>query len=690
MRIRGTAQLVRVVYKSTMYLPPLCLEVMKNELAKLFAFEAPPQDSEDSEDSEDDSSNDSEGSTDESEVEWKQWTMAKAAGKEVVAAARCAASLALCGNAQLTELALSLYDRVVDPGCVAAAAAALERDVQERAAASASLEALRVATEVCYVCSDGKKPVLPRMREVCKAAGLPTSGTRLALTMRVAMKGPAMHATLAARLALPSGGSSCPVRPRLKGIISGMVQAAASAASAASKARDAKDDPDDPDNPDDIDERKKRRIQRIRGRYGRPWVYKKPPTVPAAGPVACRPGPAAGTISLLDAMFVYRLPFETLDGLPPQDFDEFMYASTTVEWASRRLRIEDVLEVALARTMIARAGRAARSDADAASDADPAKRDIVDLFRRVFPDDPPETTDDCMRMLMDIDERVRFHIWLYLSGRETGRENFRTLAKVERLVRKAIAVAERRHALGAALDREGLLPSDTPMLYLELTGPVISAIPDLDIDRVVTSARFGRDVRFPIFAEHERDFQAVLKHLWLSDVCDAYEALRNDPSIDPVVDLTVARDRMWELVRTIDEVTLSIASAAPGSPGSLADVVKLPKGSVLWTLVTRVQAQVVMKRFFEADSKKMLSEPYPSALAMLEKFLAVTTAELAKDHTRLRTCTRDQIQHDELSSFADHQFSHGTFTSYRCPLCRSTARKKYTLVGLLFHLIESH
>ena len=144
---------------------------------------------------------------------------------------------------------------------------------------------------------------------------------------------------------------------------------------------------------------------------------------------------------------------------------------------------------------------------------------------------------------------------------------------------------------------------------------------------------------------------------------------------------------MWELVRAIDDVTLSTASE---SPGSLADVVNLPKGSVLWTLVTRVQAQVVMKRFFDADAKKMLSDPYPSAVAMLEKFLAVTTAELAKDHTRLRACTRDQIQHDELSSFADHQFYHGTFTSYRCPLCRSTARKKYTLVGLLFHLIESH
>jgi hypothetical protein len=91
-----------------MYLPPLCLDVLKDELTRLFEPTRVMRKNKDS-----------------SLVENRLFR-----AERIVGAARCAASLALCGNAQLSELARCLCDRVVDPGYASAADA--ERDLEER------------------------------------------------------------------------------------------------------------------------------------------------------------------------------------------------------------------------------------------------------------------------------------------------------------------------------------------------------------------------------------------------------------------------------------------------------------------------------------------------------------------------------------------------------------------------------
>ena len=105
-----------------MYLPPLCLEVLKDELVRLFA---PPP-----------------------EIGWINSTVSSLPSWEreivllhaegIVGAARCAASLACCGNTQLSELARCLCDRVVDPGYATSVAAAAERDLEGHTVTSAS------------------------------------------------------------------------------------------------------------------------------------------------------------------------------------------------------------------------------------------------------------------------------------------------------------------------------------------------------------------------------------------------------------------------------------------------------------------------------------------------------------------------------------------------------------------------
>jgi hypothetical protein len=109
-----------------MYLPPLCLEVLKDELVRLFA--PPPEIGRIN-------------STASSLPSYKRDIVLLHA-EGIVGAARCAASLACCGNAQLSELARCLCDRVVDPGYATAvtAAAAAERDLEEgHTVASASV-----------------------------------------------------------------------------------------------------------------------------------------------------------------------------------------------------------------------------------------------------------------------------------------------------------------------------------------------------------------------------------------------------------------------------------------------------------------------------------------------------------------------------------------------------------------------
>ena len=146
-------------------------------------------------------------------------------GDRLVGAARCAASLALCGNAQTTELAWSLLDRVVDPGFakanVSARAVAAEADFRERAEAARTLEMLEVAKRLCEC---GIVASLKALRAACRDAGLPTSGTKAALVANVATRGPAMCVRLSERLGRPRvvakavGSSSC-VRPHLRTLI---------------------------------------------------------------------------------------------------------------------------------------------------------------------------------------------------------------------------------------------------------------------------------------------------------------------------------------------------------------------------------------------------------------------------------------------------------------------------------------
>ena len=189
-------------------MPPLCLEVLKDHLTRLFA---PPPDV---------GRINSRGSSSLSPEETRT-VLLHAEG--IVGAARCAASLACCGGGvQFSELARCLCDRVVDPGYAATVTendeAAARRDHEERAVASEALVAIAA----------GDRCKLPALRSACRGVDIsPLSGPRKRLETALAAMGPELSERLARPPVRPMPSGVCRrVRPVLATLISGLVEAA--------------------------------------------------------------------------------------------------------------------------------------------------------------------------------------------------------------------------------------------------------------------------------------------------------------------------------------------------------------------------------------------------------------------------------------------------------------------------------
>jgi hypothetical protein len=329
------------------------------------------------------------------------------------------------------------------------------------------------------------------------------SGTKAAIAARVAERSPAMRAALQKRLAREAATASsmvskCPVSPRMKMMIS-------------------------------------RVIRSTQGQSGQP----EPPVV---------------TLSLLDAMFLHRIPFEALRGLPcvprgggtsdrPSE-TLWGHNSSVVDRASRRLRIDHVHRVALSRAVEAHLRPARPSTSHT--------RKITIVVRQFFPDVPPEMTEDCIQMLMDSDPKVNIAFLMCI----TGQSGFRSLPHIVRVVRKANNTMERRRVLTAALHTEGLLPSDSRRLYMDHTkdnGPTVL--------QVVTSARFRKYIRCPTVTNQDRPFLSLLKHLWNADVDKVVVGIPDPTTVLRV--LTGYRTRMVTLIQDINGSTTASSRVPP-------------------------------------------------------------------------------------------------------------------------------
>ena len=384
-----------------MYIPPECLDVLKEALTR--AFEPPPEVAEVIE------------GTGKLRVH-----DARRHAQTIVEAARCAASLALCGGAQLTELSRHLYDRLIDPGfstaCEAARAAAREKDERERAEAARVLERLEVATTLCA----SPSAALCDFRAAVKAAGLPSSGSRADLRAVVDTRGPAMRTRLSERLGRAPDVSdvsgvlketACPVRPHLRTLVVDLVAVARAGNAGAAAAAEA----------------------------GEPFVANMDLTQ---------------TISLMDAMFLYRLPVRVLQHLPSVTNVRGCPPISVLEKSSSRLWKGYVLSIALSRAVVkAHASQDPKTVVEE-EDRGPAfahfrtpgwekrLRQVDDLVRTLFPDDPPERLGDCKTALAESDHAVASAMRHYVASSSLIKHS-----AVRARLQAAVLEAERRRAL---------------------------------------------------------------------------------------------------------------------------------------------------------------------------------------------------------------------------------------------------
>jgi hypothetical protein len=607
-----------------MYIPPECLDVLKEALAR--AFEPPPEVAEAIE------------GTGKLRVH-----DARRHAHTIVEAARCAASLAMCGGAQLTELSRHLYDRRVDPGfstaCEAARAAAREKEDRERAEATRALERLEVATTLCA----SPSATLCDVRAAVKTAGLPSSGSRAGLLAVVDARGPAMRARLSERLGRASDVSdvfketACPVRPHLRALVADLVAVTRAAAAGAAAAAAAG--------------------------AGEPFVANADLTQ---------------TISLMDAMFQYRLPVRVLQHLPSVTHVRGCPPISVAEMSFSRLWKGYVLSIALSRA-VAKAHAADPSSSGTVVEAEeedrgPAfahfrtpgwekrLRQVDDLVRTLFPDDPPERLGDCKTALAESDRMAADAMRHYVASSSLIKHSaVRTRLQVVAL---RILEAERRRAV----NEEKSLSSGSGNLA--------------DAD----ATEFALVLRRPAILT---ETQAVdLTRLWIADV----HRTCGQPS--QRTRLEEMRERMDGLVGAIEANTIPVGH--PPDVGTLSDILGIPRGTDLWRRITIAHVQCSLRLNLAPPQGQPQGAPHPqpqaewTAVAMLEQVHEALVAfrrssSHATTYERLRACSMEGML-AELTLFRCH-----TLPTSSCPSCPPSSPLRFTFTyGLLSHILVEH
>jgi hypothetical protein len=615
-----------------MYIPPECLDVLKEALTRV--FEPPPEVAEAIE------------GTGKLRVH-----DARRHARTIVEAARCAASLAMCGGAQLTELSRHLYDHRVDPGfftaCEAARVAAREKDERERAEATRTLERLEVATTLCA----SPSAALCDFRAAAKAAGLPSSGSRADLRAVVDARGPAMRARLSERLGRAPDVSglfketACPVRPHLRALVVDLVAVGNAGAAAAAAAAEADE----------------------------PFVANADLTQ---------------TISLIDAMFLYRLPVRVLQHLPSVTNVRGCPPISILEKSSSRLWKGYVLSIALSRA-VAKAHAADPSSASGPfveeEDRGPAfahfrtpgwekrLRQVDVLVRTLFPDDPPERLGDCKTALAESDHAVASAMRHYVASSSLIKHS-----AVRARLQAAVIEAERRRALNEESFEETFEKSLIKM------GSGSSNQADAN------ATEFASVLRHPaILTETQVD---DLKRLWIADV----DRTCGRPSQRAC--LEQMRDRMDGLVWAIDENTIPVGH--PPDVGTLSDILGIPRGTDLWRRVAIAHVQCSLR--LNLAPPRGPPHPQPrgqpqgqpqaewTAVAMLEQVHEALVAfrrssPHATTYERLKACSMEGML-SELTLFRCH-----TLPTCSCPSCPPSSPLRFTFTyGLLSHILVEH